>query len=58
MNPLLKYVLACLGLAAVILAAVVIVGSLAGCHVTRAFSTAEAPAGAQPIDCGTWVDCA
>lgn len=31
---------------------------LAGCHVTRATATAAAPPAPQPIDCGTWVDCA
>ena len=35
---------------------------LAGCHITRQWPSAKAPATAtttpQPIDCGTWVDCA
>lgn len=31
---------------------------LAGCHVTRQFPTAQAAPSSQPIDCGTWVDCA
>jgi hypothetical protein len=31
---------------------------LAGCHITRAVPTAQAATTPQPIDCGTWVDCA
>ena len=35
-----------------------VLAGLAGCHVTRAFSTAEARAAMQQVDCSNWDECA
>jgi hypothetical protein len=60
MNPILRDIAR--GLVGLVLVLMFISGlaGLSGCNATRA--TAAAPAQAtptpQPIDCGTWVDCA
>ena len=41
-----------------LLAMISTLAQLAGCNVTRAIPTAQAAPSLQPIDCGTWVDCA
>lgn len=61
MNPIIRDIARALVILVLLLMFISGVAQLAGCNVTRA--TAAAPAASpstaqQPIDCGTWVDCA
>jgi len=58
MNPIVRDIAR--GLVALVLVLMFISGlaQLAGCNATRATAAAAPAATSQPIDCGTWADCA
>jgi hypothetical protein len=58
MNPIIRDIARALVILVLLLMFVSTLAQLAGCHVTRQFPTAQAAPASQPIDCGTWVDCA
>lgn len=58
MNPIIRNIARGLVILAALLVGISMLAQLTGCHVTRAFNTAEAPAKLQPVHCSNWDECA
>lgn len=58
MNPILRDIARGLVALALVLMFISGLAQLAACNATRATATASPTPALQPIDCGTWADCA